>query len=417
MTADFEKSNAGINDLELDRIFAFPISKHVTADRTGSSRNSQRFRALKKRIVLLATSRSGSEYLSSLLQDLGIVAHEYLNPRSSVSRGHAIGDGQDPSEFLASVMDHLPDGIFCTKANIQALMPLFEIGEFPTHLPDWHFIHISRTNVIRQAISLLLAEKTGSYRDDLKPHGTLYHEDLTYAAIASQLEQVFAARDWLERFIAVFGLAPLRVNYEDLLAAPHTWLDRIASYLGISVAPGQGKEWASPPRPRPQSTRLNDQLEAAFRAEMLHRLTTGRASREFLLPEPGAAAGSSDVTLPRRPTTPPTTAEKPTSLRIDCAAGDFEHETAHCWLYRLRRPPDAEIFERHADRVGANFNSPLLLYENDRLLGPAHATHSVIRSEGKGAYSHWRDDLYFSSSDNTDPNRNGRRYAIVLASR
>jgi len=33
--------------------------------------------------------------------------------------------------------------------------------------------------------------------------------------------------------------------------------------------------------------------------------------------------------------------------------------------------------------------SNLLLFENGIQLGPAHATHSDIRSKGAGAYSHW----------------------------
>lgn len=33
--------------------------------------------------------------------------------------------------------------------------------------------------------------------------------------------------------------------------------------------------------------------------------------------------------------------------------------------------------------------SNLLLFENGRQLGPAHTTHSNIRSNGTGAYSHW----------------------------
>ena len=59
--------------------------------------------------------------------------------------------------------------------------------------------------------------------------------------------------------------------------------------------------------------------------------------------------------------------------------------------------------------------SNLLLFENGTQLGPAHATHSDIRSKGAGAYSHWGGTLYFSSSDNTDPRTNGRTYSIKVS--
>ncbi|MCK5534380.1 transglutaminase domain-containing protein [bacterium] len=58
--------------------------------------------------------------------------------------------------------------------------------------------------------------------------------------------------------------------------------------------------------------------------------------------------------------------------------------------------------------------SNLVLYENGVKLGPAHSTHSQIRKKGKGRFSHWKSDLlYFSSSDNSDPRSNGRKYKVV----
>jgi hypothetical protein len=56
------------------------------------------------------------------------------------------------------------------------------------------------------------------------------------------------------------------------------------------------------------------------------------------------------------------------------------------------------------------------LLENGVALGPAHASHDAIRRKGKGRFSHWGDALYFSTSDNSDPNTNGRRYALWLPS-
>gem|GEM_PF-2941620 len=54
--------------------------------------------------------------------------------------------------------------------------------------------------------------------------------------------------------------------------------------------------------------------------------------------------------------------------------------------------------------------STLTLYEDERPLGPAHVEHKQIRSKGGGAYSHWGEELIFSTSDNSDPLSNGRHY-------
>ena len=77
-------------------------------------------------------------------------------------------------------------------------------------------------------------------------------------------------------------------------------------------------------------------------------------------------------------------------------------ERDHCWLAPLPKhlPSDAES------------GSKLVLFEDDSPLGPAHAPHEEIRRLGAGRFSHWGAQLYFSTSDNTDPRRNGRRYRV-----
>jgi lysophospholipase L1-like esterase len=56
------------------------------------------------------------------------------------------------------------------------------------------------------------------------------------------------------------------------------------------------------------------------------------------------------------------------------------------------------------------------MYEDGHPLGAAHALHDTIRRDGKGRYSHWGERLYFSSSDNSDPNLNGRQYTVRYSS-
>ncbi|MGY3489763.1 hypothetical protein ACVW1C_007646 [Bradyrhizobium sp. USDA 4011] len=59
------------------------------------------------------------------------------------------------------------------------------------------------------------------------------------------------------------------------------------------------------------------------------------------------------------------------------------------------------------------------LYEDDRLLGPANSTQEEIIDKGAGRFGLYRDRwgyfgpaLMFSTSDNTDPNTNGRKYHL-----
>jgi len=78
-------------------------------------------------------------------------------------------------------------------------------------------------------------------------------------------------------------------------------------------------------------------------------------------------------------------------------------------LYEVRLP---RLFAKGDDARNPT-RSTLQLFEDALPLGPAHAPHTTIRTDGKGRYAHWQRTLAFSSSDGTDPCHNGRRYVVV----
>jgi hypothetical protein len=76
----------------------------------------------------------------------------------------------------------------------------------------------------------------------------------------------------------------------------------------------------------------------------------------------------------------------------------------HCWILSgLPKRWPSDVDER----------SRVRLLEDGRLLGPPSAEHDAIRQKGTGGFSHWGDQLWFSTSDNSDPNTNGRTYTIL----
>ena len=66
-----------------------------------------------------------------------------------------------------------------------------------------------------------------------------------------------------------------------------------------------------------------------------------------------------------------------------------------------------------ADNRRAGGTPGLVLLEDGVPIGPNQPRHALIREVGGGAYSHWSNALYFSSSDGSDPRRNGRRYELA----
>jgi hypothetical protein len=86
----------------------------------------------------------------------------------------------------------------------------------------------------------------------------------------------------------------------------------------------------------------------------------------------------------------------------------FSHDGGSAWIAQLTDLVDS------ADNQFNPYRSQLLVLEENRLLGPPHALHEHIRATGRGSYSHWMNALHFSTADNSDPNKNGRRYAILI---
>jgi hypothetical protein len=87
---------------------------------------------------------------------------------------------------------------------------------------------------------------------------------------------------------------------------------------------------------------------------------------------------------------------------------EFVHDGGFCW-----RVPCPSLTAMADNTLDPN-RSPAIFLEAGQPLGPLHANHNLIRSEGRGAFSHWNDHVYFSTSDNSSPCDNGRRYELII---
>jgi len=93
-------------------------------------------------------------------------------------------------------------------------------------------------------------------------------------------------------------------------------------------------------------------------------------------------------------------------------ARPFQQERGHNYVVHLKKHARSEALNRIADSPQNPRRSSAIVFEDDRPLGPPHSSHAYIRKYGQGCFSHWKDNLYFSSSDGSDPNTNGRTYKV-----
>ena len=90
---------------------------------------------------------------------------------------------------------------------------------------------------------------------------------------------------------------------------------------------------------------------------------------------------------------------------------DLRHDGGHAYVGAVASSWPLVI---GSDSVDAPDEALTELFEDGKPLGPPHQMHADIRKEGRGKFSHWSRELYFSASDNGDPRTNGRRYTARL---
>ena len=90
----------------------------------------------------------------------------------------------------------------------------------------------------------------------------------------------------------------------------------------------------------------------------------------------------------------------------------------HGWVFALPELP-LPLWQRaiYKIRPGDGAEHDVALLEDGQALPLANCLHQDIRDIGAGRYSHWDNALWFSTSRNDDPTRNGRVYEAEIRTR
>lgn len=183
--------------------------------------------------AICTIGRSGSSYLCQLLESTGVLGlpREYFNTAARRQRD----DPEYPAAPGAQIDWILSKGTTPNQIYGLKVFPgqIDSLKKFPwaERLPRLRFLHLTRDNLVDQAISGLKATQTAQWRSTDTPQRMAQYD----AASISQNLRSIAAEDARWRiFFARNGLSPLRLRYEEILASPQSAIDQIARYLGVS---------------------------------------------------------------------------------------------------------------------------------------------------------------------------------------
>lgn len=201
--------------------------------------------APRKTVFVAITPRTGSTFLCNLMQQSTVLGQpeEFLNRRGPMAQAVRRLECQSALDYLALIAHRRrsANGVFAIKTTFEHLEPFLgaqrEAGlKFGELLPNVSFIYLDRRSVLAQAVSLTRAEMsglwhkrvTGAVRTDAQ-RPTL---EFDAQAIDKRITNILRGRMLWERFFATYGIEPLRLSYEDVVAEPMLSLAAVARFVG-----------------------------------------------------------------------------------------------------------------------------------------------------------------------------------------
>ena len=228
---------------------------------------SSPFRSLDKRIVVAAGARTGSHLLCEKLQYHGIDIGELFNARR-ISKMCKKRNIATLSQYVNHVLTKFAkNGAFGVKGGVSMLSPLFAAGELPQFSGEWGWIYLKREDVVKQAISHFVAQKSGVFRSRSKRDGQPIDEnEYDGDAISEFVLSHNRANEQWEQLFETFSIRPCRITYEQLAADPTGVAARVADAVGLNGPPIPGMK---PPEAalQKQANALNAVWETRFLEE------------------------------------------------------------------------------------------------------------------------------------------------------
>lgn len=234
--------------------------------------------------LVCATHRSGSQLFCELLRNTRVAGWpaEYYLPRAEATRYAEESRWAQPealrldSGYLArllrtrvtrngvfglnvmrSYFDEFVDWLAEVRPDVATRPP---VARLATVFGDPAYVHLTRCDKVRQAVSLIRARDTGAYQRhhaETQPFTREFDAELVARTVAD-LEAQDAG--W-HAFFATSGVTPVPVVYEDLVESPNEILADVLTRLGVDPPAGGG----AAPRTQKQADERSEEWVTRYR--------------------------------------------------------------------------------------------------------------------------------------------------------
>jgi LPS sulfotransferase NodH len=192
--------------------------------------------------LICSTPRVGSNLLSSLIFGTRVLGHprEYFCPYQVALYGPElcglgrVRNAEEIHRYIDAVRAKFGShGRFGIKAHLHQLRHALELGyDFDGRFPD-RFVHITRADVIGQAISHERAMQTGAWTAQHKEAG---RPEFTPEKIRATVHGFLQDNQAWEALFRNYDVEPYRLSYEALCADFEGELARVLAYLDVDLS-------------------------------------------------------------------------------------------------------------------------------------------------------------------------------------
>lgn len=189
--------------------------------------------------LICSTPRVGSNLLSSLIYGTRVLGHprEYFCPTQVALYGpelcglSRVRNAEELHRYIDAVAAKFGShGRFGIKAHLHQLRQALELGyDFDGRFPD-RFVHITRADVIGQAISHERAVQTGAWTAQ---HKEAAQAEFVPEKIRATVHSFVVDNQAWEALFRNYDVEPYRLSYEGLCADFEGELARLLEYLEV----------------------------------------------------------------------------------------------------------------------------------------------------------------------------------------
>jgi len=181
-------------------------------------------------------NRTGTTFLTECLTQTRLFGfpQEYLNTEEGaaveiVSKRLGVNTFVDYLSHLTRKRQSRT-GVFGTKISCRQLAYLTTHYDINSIFPNSKFIFVTRQNVVLQAISWFVAEKTASWASFFEARNNV---DYDRDEIIKFVNLITDQNARFENYFALNGINPLRIYYEEMNSDIRAVVHRVKDYLGV----------------------------------------------------------------------------------------------------------------------------------------------------------------------------------------